>query len=35
MQEKYQMNLPVYPGSEQIVELPPAESGSAEAAQRL
>ena len=35
MQEKYQMDLPAYPGSEQIVELLSAESGPAESAQRL
>ena len=35
MQEKFQMNLPAYPSSEQIVELPPTESSPTERAQRL
>lgn len=35
MQEKFQMDLPAYLGSEQIVELPPAELSPTECVQRL
>ena len=35
MQEKYQMNLPAYPGSEQIVELPLADPSPTGCVQKL